>query len=111
MTSAESAVTVVLTTLGADADATGLARTLVEERLAACVNILPPMISVYTWKGSTTVDREQQLVIKTADDQVPALTAWLLTHHPYDTPELLVLRAEASEAYFRWLAESTEPRR
>ena len=110
-TSAERGVTVVLTTLGADSDAQTLARTLVAERLAACVNILPPMTSVYTWKGSIEVDREQQLVIKTSPGRLSALREWLLAHHPYETPELLVLRVEASEAYFRWLGESTEVRR
>jgi periplasmic divalent cation tolerance protein len=104
-------MTVVLTTLGADADAATFARALVEQRLAACVNILPPMVSIYWWKGSTAADREQQLVIKTAADRLPALQAWLLAHHPYETPELLVLQAEASDAYFRWLVGSTGPRR
>jgi periplasmic divalent cation tolerance protein len=111
VTSAESRVTVVLTTLAADADAAAFARALVDERLAACVNILPPMVSTYAWKGSTAVDREQQLVIKTSAERLAALQAWLLAHHPYETPELLVLHAAASDAYFRWLVESTDPRR
>ena len=66
-----STVSIVLTTLGADADATTIARTLVDERLAACVNILPPMTSVYRWQGKVEQDREQQMVIKTASDRVP----------------------------------------
>ena len=110
-TSAEPAVAVVLTTLAADADAQALARTLVDERLAGCVNILPAMVSIYPWKGRVEVDREQQLVIKTSTERLEALQAWLLAHHPYETPELLVLRADASDAYFRWLAETTVARR
>lgn len=107
----EQPAAIVLTTLGADADAEALARTLVEERLAACVNVLPPMTSVYRWKEQVEHEREQQLVIKTTGDRLPALRAWLLAHHPYETPELLVLQAAGSDAYLRWLGESTEPRR
>ena len=110
-TSTESGITLVLTTLGADADAQALARSLVEERLAACVNILPAMVSVYDWKGSIVADREQQLVIKTSHERAGELREWLLANHPYEIPELLLLRAEASEAYSRWLAGSIDPRR
>src|SRR5690606_1447473 len=76
-TSTESGITLVLTTLGADADAQALARSLVEERLAACVNILPAMVSVYDWKGSIVADREQQLVIKTSHERAGELREWL----------------------------------
>lgn len=97
----------VLTTLGADADASALARTLVEERLAACVNVLPPMRSVYRWKGSVEEDREQQLLIKTASDRVDALRNRLHALHAYDVPEFLVLPVVGgSEAYLNWLVES-----
>jgi periplasmic divalent cation tolerance protein len=101
-----STVSIVLTTLGADADAAAIARTLIDERLAACVNILPLMISVYRWQGKVEQDREQQLVIKTAQDRVWALQARLRELHPYELPEFLVLDAIASEAYFAWVGES-----
>jgi periplasmic divalent cation tolerance protein len=105
--SAPHAVVLVLTTLGADADAATLARTLVEERLAACVNVLPVMISVYRWKGAVEPDREQQLVMKTTADRVPALEARLHQLHPYELPEFLVLAASGgSTAYLEWVAES-----
>lgn len=100
---------IVLTTLGADADAAALARTLVEERLAACVNVLPAMTSVYRWKGQLEQDREQQLVIKTTAARVAALEARLRTLHPYELPELLVLGAAAGAAYGAWLGESVTP--
>lgn len=97
----------VLTTLAADADAVALARTLVEERLAACVNVLPPMTSVYRWQGQVEQDREQQIVIKTTSARVPALEARLRTLHPYDLPEFLVLPAAGgSSAYLAWVGES-----
>ena len=102
-----STVSIVLTTLGADADAAALARTLVEERLAACVNVLPQMTSIYRWHGRVEQDREQQIVIKTAADRVTALEARLRQLHPYELPEFLVLTpSSGSEAYLAWVAES-----
>jgi len=98
---------VVLTTLGADADASAIARTLVEERLAACVNVLAPMTSVYRWKNAVEQEREQQLVIKTTRRGVAALEARLRQLHPYELPEFLVLDAAASASYLQWIEEST----
>ena len=63
-------VRIALTTIGSEADAIALAKTLVEERLAACVNVLPPMISIYRWKGSIEQDTEHQIVIKTTADRL-----------------------------------------
>ena len=103
MTSTDASIALVLTTLGADADAAALARTLVGEHLAACVNVLPPMTSVYHWKGAVEQDREQQLVIKTAPDRLAALEARLRELHPYELPEFVVLDATASAAYARWV--------
>ncbi len=97
----------MLTTIGADADAGTLARTLVEERLAACVNVLAPMSSTYRWKGQVAVDREQQLVMKTRPDRVAALEARLKALHLYELPEFIVLSAAAGAAYAAWLDEST----
>ena len=106
-TSNSADAVVVLTTLPADADATILARTLVEERLAACVNVLPAMTSFYRWKGAVETDREQQLVIKTSATRVEALQARLAQLHPYELPELLVLSARGSSAYLDWVQAST----
>jgi len=98
---------VVLTTIGAAADAASLARTLVEERLAACVNVLPAMASFYRWKGTVEQDREQQLIIKTTAGRVAALESRLRALHPYELPEFVVLGAEASAAYAAWLRDGT----
>jgi periplasmic divalent cation tolerance protein len=84
---------IVLTTLGAQTDAAAFARVLVDERLAACVNILPVMTSVYRWKGTIEEDREQQLVIKTTSDRVEALEVRFRELHPYELPEVLVAAA------------------
>ena len=100
---------IVLTTLGAQADAAAFARVLVDERLAACVNILPAMTSVYRWKGAIEEDREQQLVIKTTSDRIAALEARFHELHPYDVPEFLVINVTGgSPAYLEWLGESVK---
>ena len=98
---------VVLTTVGADFDAKSLARALVELRLAACVNIIERVQSVYRWEGNVTEDGEQLLVIKTADDRVAPLREELFRRHPYSVPEFVVLPiAETSDSYGAWLLES-----
>ena len=102
----EDAIAIVLTTVGADFDAVAIARILVEEQLAACVNVLPVMTSVYRWKGSVEQDREQQLVIKTTASGVARLAARLRALHPYELPEFVILRATASEQYGKWVGES-----
>jgi len=105
-TPSESDAVIVLTTLAADVDAAAFARTLVAERLAACVNILP-IRSLYRWQGRVDEASEQQLVIKTAADRVAALAARLRELHPYEVPEVLVLRVtEGLDAYLRWIRDS-----
>lgn len=98
---------IVLTTVGAEFDARPLARELVEERLAACVNIVRGVTSIYRWQGRVEEEGEQLLVIKTVDANVHALRETLLARHPYDVPEFLVLPiGSTSEAYGAWLLES-----
>jgi periplasmic divalent cation tolerance protein len=98
----------VMTTLPADADATTFARTLVELRLAACVNLLPALESVYRWEGAVEQEQERQLIIKTARARVPALWERVRELHPYDVPEFVVLPiVDGNEAYLRWVGEST----
>ncbi len=105
---AGSPVVILITTLGADADATAFARTLIDERLAACVSVLPPMTSIYRWQGAVEEAREQQLLIKTTAAQVGALEDRFRTLHPYDLPEFIVIRPEdVSAAYRDWVIDST----
>lgn len=104
---ASSPVSVVLTTIAAREDAIALARTLVNERLAACVNVLPQMTSVYRWKGAIEEEPEHQVVIKTASDRLSALQARLRQLHPYEVPEFVVLEAADHEnPYVAWVRES-----
>ena len=102
-----SSIVIVLSTFPADQDAAGLATTLVNERLAACVNILPPMQSVYRWDGKLERASEHQLVMKTTAARVEALKARLAELHPYDVPELLVLTvSDGGDAYLRWVHDN-----
>lgn len=81
-----------------------LARTCVTQRLAACVNIVPSITSVYSWQGSLHEESEVLMLIKTLRDQVDVLKRCLLETHPYDTPEFLVTSCdEMDERYGAWL--------
>jgi periplasmic divalent cation tolerance protein len=98
----------VMTTLPADADASTFARTLVDARLAACVNLLGPMESIYRWEGRVDREQERQLLIKTSRDRLTALWDRVRELHPYDVPEFLVVPiVEGNAAYLRWVGEST----
>jgi periplasmic divalent cation tolerance protein len=100
---------IVLTTWPATSDPGALATTLVSERLAACVNVLPEMDSVYAWRGAIERDRERQLVMKTTTARLDALERRLAELHPYEVPEFLVLPVSGgSTAYVQWLRASTE---
>ncbi|MFK7991737.1 MAG: divalent-cation tolerance protein CutA [Sandaracinaceae bacterium] len=99
----------VLTTAPDPEVATQLARGLVDAKLAACVNVIGGMTSVYRWRGEVHEDAEVQLLVKTRDALLPAIETWLDTHHPYDVPELLALPvSDGSSGYLTWLAEQTE---
>jgi periplasmic divalent cation tolerance protein len=93
----------VLTTMPADDRADGLARTLVEERLAACVNVHAPMSSTYRWQGGIETEQERQVVVKTTRANLPALETRLRALHPYDLPEFIVIGASGSDAYASWV--------
>jgi periplasmic divalent cation tolerance protein len=98
----------VLTTVPDDDRAEVIARTLVDERLAACVNVHGPMTSLYRWKGAVERDAERQIVIKTTRARLPSLTARLAELHSYELPEVLVVAVEGgSSAYLSWVGEAT----
>ena len=99
----------VLTTLPVDADGRGFSRRIVAERLAACVNLLAPMESVYRWEGNIEQETERQVVIKTSRGRVAALWERIRELHPYDVPEFLVLPiVDGNNAYLKWVADSTQ---
>jgi periplasmic divalent cation tolerance protein len=98
---------VVLTTVARAEDAEYIAREMVERRLAACVNLLPPVTSVYRWQGEVTREQEHVLLMKTHKDRFEALRARLVEIHPYETPEVIALPVVAGHAaYLQWIDES-----
>jgi periplasmic divalent cation tolerance protein len=101
-------VVLVLTTVPVDLDVDELVRPLVEQRLAACVNVLPPMRSIYRWNGAIETADERQVLIKTTRRRLADLQASLAARHPFEVPELLVLPvADGSPAYLQWLQAET----
>ena len=82
-----------------------LGRSLVEARLAACVNVLPGLTSIYRWEGQVQIDREAQLIIKTRASLLDRASAHIAASHPYQTPEVIALPITGgSERYLAWLA-------
>ena len=100
---------IVWTTVSVETDWLALASALVEERLAACVNVLPEMDSIYRWQDSVERDAERQIIIKTTAERVPELRARLLALHSYELPEFLVLPVvDGSDDYLAWVGQSTK---
>jgi periplasmic divalent cation tolerance protein len=99
----------VLTTLPDSTSARTLAASLVEQRLAACVNILAPCSSVYRWQGKIEQAEEVPLLIKTTRDRYAALEAAIRAQHPYQLPELIAVRIEQGLAeYLAWIEAETK---
>lgn len=100
----------ILTSLPDAASAQSLATHLVEQRLAACVNILAPCRSVYRWEGKIEEASEVPLIIKTTVERYSALEAEILAHHPYELPEIVAVSLERGlPEYLAWVAQETIP--
>jgi periplasmic divalent cation tolerance protein len=98
----------VLTNLPDRAAAERIADLLVEQRLAACVNVLAPCRSVYRWKGALQRDEEHPVLIKTTSERYAALEQALRAAHPYELPEIVALPIERGlPAYLEWVAAET----
>jgi len=98
---------VVLTTVPNAEEAKTLARKIVEAKLAACVQILPAMQSVYIWENAIQTESESLLLIKTLADRYVELERFIRANHSYDTPEIVALSAERiSASYLEWLQNS-----
>jgi len=99
---------VLVLTTAPDSEAETLARTLVEERLAACANVHAPMMSTYRWKGEVEREAERQIVIKTTRERLAALQKRIGELHSYEIPELIVVAvAGVSDGYADWVRQST----
>jgi periplasmic divalent cation tolerance protein len=98
----------ILVTASSETEAETIAKALVEERLAACVNLVSPIRSIYRWEGKVTEEREWLLVIKTQISRFAAVAARVTALHSYQVPEVIALPIQAgAEAYLRWLREET----
>jgi len=99
---------VVLSTFPTEDKAAEVARTLVDEKLAACVNLVPTVRSIYRWQDEVCDERETLAIIKTTQDRGTPLTERLVALHPYDVPEVIVLPVDNGHAsYLAWLTAST----
>jgi periplasmic divalent cation tolerance protein len=91
-----------------DDDAARIARALVEAKLAACVNLVPGLRSIYRWKEDVCDDSERLAIIKTTADRFDALRVRLIDLHPYDCPEVIALPVERGhDPYLDWIRAST----
>lgn len=101
--------TVLVTAPDAEVGA-GIARQLVEARLAACVNVLPGVRSIYRWESAVREEAEAMLIIKTAASRCEELASRIQDLHPYDLPEILVLAvAGGSASFLEWVETETRP--
>ena len=99
----------VYTTYPSVVEAEKAGTALVDARLAACVNILPGMVSVYRWQGAVERAEEAVMIVKTRASLAEAVRASVKAMHPYDTPAILALPIESvDERYFAWILDSTD---
>jgi len=102
----------VFTNLPDRASAEKLAAALVEQRVAACVNVLAPCRSVYRWQGAVRHEEEHPVLVKTTSARYAALEAAIRALHPYELPEIVAVPIERGlPAYLEWLAAETIPPR
>ena len=107
---ADEQLSIILVTTPSQEVAQQLAQDVVKERLAACVNVVPGVVSIYRWKGAVEQETELLLVIKTVAERVDALKARLLELHPYELPEVVVIPIGGGHgAYLEWIAQQVRP--
>jgi periplasmic divalent cation tolerance protein len=103
------AAIVIVTTVGEEEQALLIARELVSRRLAACVNVVPGMRSVYRWQGKICRDTEYLLLVKTLDTEFEAAAAAIRELHSYELPEILSFAvASGEEGFLAWIRDSVD---
>ncbi|MHC1726550.1 MAG: divalent-cation tolerance protein CutA [Syntrophobacteraceae bacterium] len=104
-----SEVSIVFVTAGSEEEAVKIGQTLVEEKLAACANILPGIRSIYRWKGKTCDEQEVLIIIKTRNSLFPALQSRVRQLHSYEVPEIITFPvAQGLPEYLSWVIAETE---
>ncbi|WP_456404980.1 divalent-cation tolerance protein CutA [Hydrogenimonas sp.] len=99
----------VLVTASSMAEAERIAKKVVEKRLAACVNIIPKVRSVYRWEGEVMVEKEALLIVKTTKKSLPKLEKAVKKLHSYEVPEFIAVKIdEGSDDYLKWLGGAVE---
>ncbi|MFH1874605.1 MAG: divalent-cation tolerance protein CutA [Pseudomonadota bacterium] len=99
---------IVLVTINDKKEAAQLAKKIVGKRLAACVNIIPDLHSIYEWDGGIQDEKELLLIMKTTPQNIAELKEFVEANHPYEVPEFVVLdAADVSENYLRWVQKNT----
>ena len=105
----DSEYVIVFVTAPTGDDGRAIARALVREKLAACVNVLPGITSIYTWEGEVCEDDEVLLIIKTKGEIFEALSALVKEVHPYDVPEVIAVPLTAGSGdYLNWIDQVTQ---
>lgn len=98
---------IVLTTCPNPEVASQLAQEAVEKQLAACVNIIPGIQSIYQWQGKIEQENESLLIMKTQQQQLAGLESFIQKQHPYEVPEFITMTIESgSKAYLEWITSS-----
>jgi periplasmic divalent cation tolerance protein len=104
-----SEIAIVFVTAGSEQEAAGIGRTLVEERLAACANIIPSIRSIYRWKGKICDEGEVLIIIKTRTSKYESLQKRVKELHSYEVPEIVSFPvAEGLPQYLDWVVEETK---
>jgi periplasmic divalent cation tolerance protein len=105
---ADEKLSIVLTTAPSQEVANQLAHGLVSRRLAACVTIVPRVVSIYAWEGKLEQAEEALMMIKTRSSRYAEVEQHICTHHPYDTPEIVEIPADqVTQKYLQWVTQET----
>lgn len=103
-------VTMVFSTVPDAAQGRAMAEELVGAGLAACVNLVPGLVSVYRWEGDIQADSECLMIIKTREDAVASIREWILERHPYELPEVVAVPVtDGLPPYLDWVTGSVRP--
>ncbi len=101
-------ISVILVTAGSDEEASRIGRTLVEEKLVACVNIIPRIRSIYWWQGEVCDDEEVLLIMKSATSKYPLIQDRIRALHSYEVPEIITFPiVQGLPEYLKWVIHST----